>query len=174
MPHSASRQVFYPGLMVIVTAVYAMRGVTWIVDTTPGRASGVEWVVGWMSTDVVGVLWLAAAAASMLAAVSVARHRRNCTIILGALAVFIPALVAMFFFGSTVVFFLDPTPGSPPPGAAPSSWWDRGNPRGWITGVEYTGWALVGMWGLMVHTGTTTMLTRIWKALRRETRGDHD
>ncbi|MDO5619261.1 hypothetical protein [Kocuria sp.] len=106
----------------------------------------------------------------MVSAKRCSRHR-NVVIAAGTITVLVPMLIAVYFFGSTLLYLLDPTPGWPPPGAPPEAWHDKGSPQAWVTGVAYCSWGLICAWALMVHTGTTVMLSRVLRAARRGASG---
>lgn len=164
MPHEAARGMFYPGLMLILAGIYLVRGITWWTTPTPGRAAGIDWVSEWMSTGVIAGLWFVTAAAAVLAAVlALKSRRRTLLIVLSLVTIVLPVTVSLYFFASTVIFWFDPTPLDPPD---PTHWRDQGSETGWVTGIEYAGWALVSFWGLLVHTGAVKMLARMWRAAR--------
>lgn len=169
MPHEASRGIFYSGVLAILTIVYTARAITWWASPTEGRIAGVDWVSGWMSTEVVASLWVVVAVACAVGAVATAkrcRKYRNLSIAIGIIAFVIPMLIALYFFGSTILWYWNLADGHPPP-EVNRSWRDSGSPTGWVTGVEYLSWSLIAAWSLMVHTGTTTMIARMMRALRR-------
>lgn len=165
MPHESARGVFYPGVLVILAGVYLARGITWWASPTPGRAAGIDWVSGWMSTGVVAALWFLTAAAALLGVVLAARtRRRTLLIIAGMVPVVIPMIISLYFFASTAIWYFDPDPMNPP---TPVDWRDQGSQQGWVTGVEYLAWSLMALWGLLVHTGAVRMLARVGRAAHR-------
>lgn len=162
MPHDSARGVFYPGLLLILAGVYLARGLTWWTTPTPGRAAGIDWVSGWMSTYVVAILWLITGLAALVSCWLATRSRRRTLLIVTSLlTVVIPAVIACYFFASTVIYWADPYPMDPP---EPTHWRDMGSETGWVTGIEYAAWSLVSLWGLVAHTGAVRMLARMWRA----------
>ena len=73
MPQEDLRGIFYSGVLAILTAVYSARAFTWWTSPTAGRIAGVDWVAGWMSTQIVASLWAATALVCAIGAVEKAK-----------------------------------------------------------------------------------------------------
>lgn len=172
MPHESARGVFYPGIMLILTPIYIIRGVSWWSTPTEKRVAGIDWVAGWLTHQDVAVMWWVTAAAALLSAVLALRTRRRTALIVASMVtVVVPMIIALWFFGSTLVWLLDPDPMLPP---EPAGWRDLGSPSGWVTGWEYMSWSLVALWALMVHTGAARIVSRVWSASRRAGKEDRE
>lgn len=178
MTVEASHKLFYPGLLVLLAGVYTIRAITWYASPTPGRAAGVEWVSGWMSTQLVAGAWVVVAALCAVGLVGCIRSwPPGVLAALGVVVVAIPAIIGGYFIASTIVFYADPTPGWPPPpqavGDPEQTWRDRGSKQGWVTGSEYILWSLTSLWGLLVHTGAVQALLLAFAPFRGKV-GDRD
>lgn len=154
---------YYPGFLLIVAAVYGAYSLSWLNGGTPGRVDGIQWVAGWMTPNLVALMWALGAAVCAAAGVAVAVRRspsRRAVMVAGVVSVALPLLLGLIFFGSWVVYLLD-DPTFPPP-AAPEkrTWHDAGSPTGWVTATSYWAIAAVAWWELSIETGVLRLLLK--------------
>lgn len=127
---------FYTGFLSVLTLIYGALSFSWFYAQTPGRIAGLEWV-NFLGPDLVGVIWLLGSLAALVGAITASRTKRRPQIefVAGLITIAVPLLLGLFFYGSTVVFYLN----------------GLGTPFGWVTGVSYSGYCLMSVWAFLVQ-----------------------
>lgn len=168
MPERRQSSAFYAGFLLIAATVYGGLALSWTGGGTPGRADGVQWVAGWMSTDVVAYIWAAGAAViavgGVLGLVRPCRYR-GMVLVSGVTSVAVPLLLGAIFVGSWIVWMLD-DPSDPVPPVGARHWQDLGSPKGWVTAVSYWGFAAFAAWNLFYETSVVPLVARVVRVAR--------